>query len=134
MKNIVWTSVLVFVLSLSILTTGCASAPTLPPGGQVLYAADEVMVAFGTLQHAAIELNKKCTTVTLPCVPIVSTANANVVVDVTKEAVTLITATPSGWKAIASTALSQIQSRLDAAGKTKLSAYIDALKKIAGLL
>ena len=41
------------------LSLGCTHAPpSLSPAGARLYQANEVVVAIGTLQHAAIELNK----------------------------------------------------------------------------
>lgn len=118
-------------------SVGCATVPPLPPGGQALRTANEVVVALGTLQHAAIELNKvtDCGGVVVisPCQKLVSDANATIVVDAVTDALTTIKATPSGWKATASVALDRISTRLDAAGKGKLSAYINALKTIAGL-
>lgn len=126
------TVLLCLVLALSI---GCTHAPpSLSPAGARVYQANEVVVAIGTLQHAAIELNKTqvCPT-PATCHPLLLDANTKVVVDASTAALTTIKATPDGWKAAASALLTQITTRLDAAGKTQLSAYVQVVTQIAGL-
>lgn len=115
-------------------TLACAPVPSsLSPQGAAVYKANEVVVALGTLQHVAIELNKTCQTPTPPCQPILPEADTRIVVDAVTDALTTLKAGPDNWKAMASAALTRIDTRLDAAGKGRLSAYIQAVKTIAGL-
>lgn len=115
--------------------TGCTHAPpSLSPAGARLYQANEVVVAIGTLQHAAIELNKvQVCPAPATCHSLLIDANTKVVVDASTAALTTIKATPDGWKAAASALLTQVTARLDAAGKTQLAAYVQVVSQIAGL-
>lgn len=122
-------SVLVLALSFA-----CSSNP--PPAslsgpGVIAYQANRVGTALGTVQHAAIELNKlQVCTAPDPCRPVLSDANTKVVVDVVTDAVTTLKATPSGWKPTADQALTTIESRLDAAGKGQIGAYLATVRTI----
>lgn len=125
-----------FALIGLLLTIGCTThtPPSLSPAGARLYQANEVVVAIGTLQHAAIELNKVqvCPQPT-SCHPLLVDADTRVVVDASTTALTTLKATPDGWKAAATALLTQIESRLDAAGKTQLAAYLQVVRTMAGV-
>lgn len=113
---------------------GCAGnrPPNLTPEQLALYRADDALVAIGTVQHAAIELNKikTCTSATPPvCTPtIMSDRNTGIIVDAVADAVPVIVATPEGWRAAVSALLERVQSRLDAAGLTRVRPYLDVLR------
>jgi hypothetical protein len=105
----------VFLLSASI---GCATLT--PPAsltgpGRTAFYANEVSIAFGTVQHAAIELNR---------VALLSEANTRGVVEVTTDVITTLKQAPEGWQAAAATGLERVTQRLDAAGKTQLDPYL----------
>lgn len=124
-------SVLACVLALSL---SCSHPPvSLSPAGARLYQANEVVVAIGTLQHAAIELNKTQVCNPPPCHALLADANTRIVVDAVADGLTTIKATPDGWKAATSVLLDRITARLDAAGKTELAGYVQAVKTIAGI-
>lgn len=116
---------LVFVLALTI--SACASAPpNLTPAAQRAYYANEVVVAIGTLQHAAIELNK--VQVGTPPHALLSDADTRVVVEAVTDALTAIRAVPDGWKATASVTLDRIQQRLSVDARSHLAPYLAAVR------
>lgn len=130
-------------LAAAVLVAGCLTipacagntSPNTSPTVQVIATANDVVVGLGTLQHAAIELNKAqtCTTATPPaCTPLLSEANTRIVVNAVGEALKTIQQVPNGWKATAGSALTAITARLDAAGQAKLAAYIQAVRTITG--
>ena len=82
------------------------------------------------MQHLAIGLNAIQVCEPAPCHPLFSDANTHTVVDAVEVALKTIQATPEGWRATANAALEAISTRLDAAGKTKLRAYLDAAREI----
>ena len=119
------------------LGVGCAShAPaSLSGAGLTAWKADQVVVAFGTAQHAAIALNgiPVCDTATPPvCHPLLSDSNTRVVVDATTDTLTTIKATPDGWRATALAACDRIDARLDANGKQSLKVYVAAVRALIG--
>jgi len=123
-------------LSILILLVVVAAAcgknpPTLSPTGVRYYQADRGVVAIGTIQHVAIQLNQVQVCDPQPCHPLLSENNTRSVVDASTIALTTIRATPQGWKAALETALARIEERLDAAGKSELAAYIAAARQIA---
>jgi hypothetical protein len=108
---------------------GCAHAPAnLTPQQQVVFTANQGVVAIGTVQHASIELNKIQICDPAPCHPLLSDANTKIVVDAVTDALTTLRATPQGWQGIVTVALDRIQLRLDAAGKQQIAAYISAAR------
>ena len=110
----------------------CAKQPpNLPAADVLIWQANEVVVALGTAQHAAIQLNavQVCPQPTV-CHPLLSDANTRIVVDATTDALLTIKAVPNGWLATANAALKQIADRLDAEGRSKLSAYIAAVRAV----
>lgn len=109
-------------------TLACASkAPSgLSPAGVRVWQANEAVVALGTAQHAAIQLNKVQVCTPAPCHPLLSDRNTGIVVDNVLTALRMIRAVPAGWKAIALAALDAIISRLDDDGQTKFGAYLEA--------
>lgn len=119
-----------------LLSMGCAKAPaSLSPQGAAVFKANEAVVALGTLQHAAIELNAlKTCDVQKVCTPVLSDANTRVVVDSVEAALKTIRAVPDGWKATAGTALQQIQLKLDQSGRLKISAYVTAARTVLDAL
>lgn len=114
------------VLVALVVCVGCAKAPpNLSPVGQRTYQANQAVVALGTVQHAAIELNKIQVCTPAPCHPLLSDKNTALVVDNMTTAFNGIRGVPSGWKATALTALQSVQMRLDAEGKSSIAAYLD---------
>lgn len=130
---------LILILAL-LVTSACvhpAPGTSLPPGADVILTAKQAVIAIGTVQHAAIELNKiqQCDAATPPvCHPFLSTQNTTVVVDAATDALTAMKAIPSGWKATSDAALARMQLRLDAAGKTQLATYLSAARAALALL
>jgi hypothetical protein len=119
------------VLTLAIFSACNHAPPTLSPAGQRAYSADQGVVALGTIQHAAIELNKlQVCAEPGNCHALLSEPNTHVVVDAVTDALNSIKAAPQGWKPVATSAVDRIVARLDAAGKQQLVAYIDAARKI----
>ena len=126
------TILLIVCLSLS----ACASKapPTLEPGALPIWQANEVQLAFGTLQRTAIGLNgiQRCDPG--PCHPLLSDANTRLVIDGTADVVLTLRSVPSGWKATAMAAVDRITQRLDAAGQAKLSTYLRAITALVEAL
>lgn len=127
---------LILILAFSV-AIGCAKVPpNLDPAAVPIWKANEVLVALGTLQHASIELNKQqvCPTAST-CRPLLSTPNKNIVVDAVVDTLKVMGPTaPVAWQGAVKRTLDVIESRLDAAGKTTLLPYIQAIKVIAGFL
>lgn len=121
-----------------LLAVGCAKAPpTLSPAGTQIWQANEAVVALGTLQHVAIELNALKVCAAPPattCSPVLSDANTRTVVDTVTAALLTIKQVPTGWKATATAALTQIEQRLDALGKAKVAAYVGAARTVVNSL
>lgn len=118
-------------LALALVGSACAKTPpSLTPVGVKYFQANRGIVAIGTVQHVAIELNKVQICTPEPCHPLLSEANTRIVVDATTDTITTITATPEGWKPTLDTGLKRIEDRLDAAGKTELAAYLAAARAI----
>lgn len=110
---------------------GCAKAPpSLSPAGVRDYRANEAVLAIGQVQTAAIGLNGVSVCDPAPCHPLLSDANTRVVVSAVRAALLTIQQTPAGWKAATNTALDQIAAQLDAAGKGKFRAYIEAARVV----
>ena len=133
--------VLSVMLSLGGALQSCAKAPanlpSLPPEAQVAYKANEAIVAIGTVQHVAIELNKILICDSAPaatCHPVLSDKNTGSVIDAVRKALLTIQQAPNGWKATVSVALDQIDAALDEAGKSKLKAYTAAARITVGAL
>ena len=106
----------------------CTKAPPqLPPEAVVAYKANEAIVAIGTIQHVAIELNK-----VLVCDPachgLLSDKNTGIVVDAVRKVLLTIQQAPNGWKATALVGLDQIDALLDETGRAKLKAYTAAAR------
>ena len=131
------------ILLLALLTVSCAShipPATLSGVGVSAWYANEAVVAIGTLQHVAIELNKviicdapTATSNAIPsCHPILSDANTRVVVDSVTVALNTMRAVPSGWVQTTVTALDQISNKLDQYGQVKLRPYLDAARIVIG--
>lgn len=135
------------VVALALTAASCAhTPPNLTPTGAATFRANEAVVALGTVQHAAIELNKiqVCQqnaqpvvpplTSPAPCHPFLSDANTGVVVDNATTAFNAVKAIPDGWKAAITQALSTISERLDADGRASLGAYLTAASTILNSL
>jgi hypothetical protein len=120
-------------------STSCAKAPpNLPPDTLVVWKANEAVVAIGTVQHVAIELNKILMCEAPPnqtkCHAVLSDKNTGVVVDAVRKVLLTIQQVPSGWKQTVLTGLDQIDAALDDAGKGKLKAYTAAARVTIGAL
>lgn len=128
------TLALVALLTSTIILTGGGCAGHAPPSlsgpGVRDYYANEVTIAIGTVQHAAIDLNKAQVCTPAPCHPILSNHNTGIVVDAATDALTTIKATPDGALATAVAAIDRMQARLDAAGKQEIAAYLGAARTI----
>lgn len=127
----------ILVIAVILLST-CAKAPsTLSPVGQRTYQANQAVVAIGTLQHAAIELNKVQVCVPPPdgkCHPLLSDNDTGIVVDAVANALTVVKQVPDGWKPTFTQALATISQRLSQAGKPQLAAYITAVNTVLNSL
>ena len=126
---------LAVALTLALSLLSCAKNPSPVQEGDVILKAKMAAVALGTLQHSAIELNKieTCNSATPPvCSPVLSEANTGIVVDAVTDALTTMKSVPSGWRATVDSALARVVMRLDEAGKTQLSRYIEAAKLVLG--
>jgi len=123
---------IVLVLALLLALPSCASrAPaSLTPAGVLVWQANEVTVGLGTLQHVAIGLNEVQVCEPLPCRPLLSTNNTGIVVDAVTDGITALKKVPEGWRATGLAAVQRIETRLDAAGKTKLSSYLAAARAV----
>lgn len=114
-------------------SSGCAKAPpNLPPDTLVVWKANEAVVAIGTVQHVAIELNKILICDPPPnqtnCHSVLSDKNTGIVVDAVRKVLLTIQQVPSGWRQTVLTGLDQIDAALDELGKAKLKAYTAAAR------
>jgi hypothetical protein len=138
MKTHSWRRVALVVLVLVMSACANKAPASLSPVGVRYWQGDEAVVALGTLQHVAIQLNgvEICAAAPAPpdCHPAVSRKNTEVVVDVVTVALTTMKAAPAGWKATSLTALDQIADKLDAAGQTQLAGYLSAVRTIIDAL
>jgi len=118
------------------LTVACASnaPPTLGPADTRIWQANEAAMALGQVQHAAIELNKIEACDPVPCRKLLSDMNTRAVIDVVSPALQTIRAVPDGWLATANAAVDQVNLKLDATGKAKLRAYVEAARIILNQL
>jgi len=117
------------------ITSGCARnrPPELAPPAVTTWQANEVTLAFGTLQRTAISLNGivRCDQAVPPvCEPLLSDGNTRAVIDVVEDAVLTLRAVPDGWLVTANAALSRLVQRLSADGQAKLSAYIGMVRAV----
>jgi hypothetical protein len=110
----------------------CAgNAPSsLTPAGVKDWQANEVVVAIGTLQRTAIALNGVQVCDPAPCHALFSDANTRTVIDAVEVALKTIQAAPAGWRVAADTALTQITTKVDAAGLAKLQPYLAAARSV----
>lgn len=122
----------VIALLMLLALPGCASrAPaSLTPTGVLSWQANEVTVGLGTLQHAAIQLNGFQICEPAPCRPLLSRDNTEIVVDAVTDGITTLKKVPEGWRATGLAAVQRIETRLDAAGKTKLASYLAAARSV----
>lgn len=118
----------VALFALTVAASACAgkAPPSLSPDGVRVWQANEVAVAIGSVQHAAIELNDAQICDRGGCRPILSEANTRAVVQNATSGLKALRAVPAGWKETGLTTIREIQSRLDDAGRTKLKSYLDA--------
>lgn len=118
-----------FLASL-LFVVACAShvPPTLTPAGVAVWRANQMVVALGTFQHAAIELNKTQVCDPAPCRPLLPDDQTRVVVDAVADALTVLAKTPEGWKAEMLTALDKVDAKLTAYGKDRLKAYTQMVR------
>ncbi len=122
--------IMLFALCLSLAACASKAPPSLSPAGVRIWEADQAVIALGDVQHVAIALNGVQVCDPAPCHPLFSDNNTRIVVNVVAAGVKTIHQVPSGWKATALAALSQLSETLDAAGKSKLAAYLDAARAI----
>lgn len=124
-----------FIALAIVIAAACGkTASSLTATGAAYQHADEGVVALGTLQHVAVELNKLqvCAPAPAPpaCHPALSDHNTGVVVDAVTLALTTAKAAPAGWKATVNACVASINSLLDAAGKVEIAAYLNAALSI----
>lgn len=98
--------------------------PSLSPPGAVTWQVNEVVVALGIVQQSAIGLNAVQICDPLPCHPVLSDANTEIVIDAVGDGVSTLKRVPSGWRGTALGILDVIERRLDEAGVTKLQPYL----------
>lgn len=120
---------LLLVTILGASAAGCASkAPaSLSPKGISAWEANQAVLTLGQVQKTAIGLNgiQKCTAAQPPaCAPLLSDKNTGIVIDAVSAAVKSIEHVPSGWRATTTTALLDVRAKLDASGKSNLSAWL----------
>lgn len=122
------------------LLAGCAkdAPPSLTPAGVVTWQANEAVVAVGTLQRVAIELNgvKVCQPPPddAKCSPLLSDRNTRTVIDAVAVALNTIKQVPNGWKATALTALEKIRAELAGDDRRKLDPYIEAARTVVNAI
>lgn len=117
------------VLAVALAGASCVRPnPQLPAGADVILRAKTAVVAIGTMQHAAIELNKIQVCDPKPCHPLLSDSNTGVVVDAATDALKTLRAVPDGWKATADAAVVRVEHRLDAGGKSQFTVYLEAAR------
>lgn len=119
----------------ALLFVGCAKAPpTLTTVGARAWQANEAVLALNQLQSAAIGLNAIRICPPEPCRPSLSATNTRLIIDTTTSARNAIDVAPSGWRAVAQAALTQIANQLDASGKQTLAAYLTAATAVVASL
>ena len=114
--------------------TACASAPPqLTPRQARIWQANEMAIAIGSVQSAAIGLNKiqQCTPL---CHPLLSDTNTRIVIEIARDGLQSLRAVPEGWKATGLAVAGRIRLRLDEAGRSKMAAYLTACTAIANRL
>jgi len=79
----------------------------------------EVVIAIGTIQHAAIEFNKQ---------GVINNEATEYTIDYIKSALNVIKTTPNGWRLTVVKILDELEGKLNANAKDKLSPYIDIAK------
>lgn len=119
-----------FVLICGITSVGfavqsCASAPTsvVTPAGQAAFKGDQFVTAVGVLQDSAIAANA-----TTP--PLISTADARLIVQFCVGAAQTAKASVTGWQAGVAQGVTSLQANLSPAAQAKYGPYLVLLKTI----
>lgn len=121
------------VLTVLLMLLACSKVPPdATPEYVRLARIDEAQVWLGTLSHAAIALNG--VNVGEPPKPLFSTENTRIVTDIVESTIKTLRKVPVSWKATVAAALSEIRTRLDAAGKAKFNNYLAAAEAAIGAL
>jgi hypothetical protein len=111
------------VLALALIV-GCAKAPpTLTPVGKTAWQGIQAIRVLDTIRDVAIAANAQTP-------PILSTDTTRKVVTFHKSAVTVIGASPGGWKPIVTASIGQLQKDVPAAEWTKIAPYVALLSTI----
>lgn len=109
-------------------TMGCAKPPVdLDPAALPYWRANEVQVAFGAVQHAAIELNKLQKS---DGTRVLSDASTLTVIGIVEDVVLTLRRTPEGWVGIANGGLQRLTERLDPEARARLGSYLDVIRDL----
>jgi hypothetical protein len=121
---------LVVALMLATACGGFHTPPNLSPVGQAAWKADRAVLGFEAVVDGSTGLNKiqVCDKNVPPiCHALLSKANTDIILDVSRRSVVTLRATPDGWRATVSTGLTEIRSKLDDSGKAQISAWLGVL-------
>lgn len=111
-------SVAFLACALSLSSLGCAKkAPATSPVVLSAVKATEVVHALDVVRDVAVTLNQQQP-------PVLSSHSLQIVVSTHRSIVSVIGATPNGWKATAEAALAQLQKDLPAADAQRLGPYL----------
>lgn len=107
------------------LAIACASIPATvtTPAGQYAFKADQVVSALGVFQDAAIAANTN---------KLLSDNDTGIIVRFVKAEALVLQQGNSGYKVQVSTALTQLNTDLSAAAKTKYGTYISLIQAVVG--
>lgn len=140
-RRIVAAFLVTFAIGTAIGATGCASfnrADPIPSSltgiARTVYRADEVGVLLGSVQHAAIELNKitECDA-EAKCTALLSDRNRRVIVNVITPTLVAMDALPSGYLTLTQSAIEQINAQLDSEGRDRMRPYFVAIQVAVGI-
>lgn len=106
------------------LCLGCAKAPpNLTPQGAAAFHGTQVIKALDVLRDTAIDANAL-----VP--PLVSTDTTRNVVTYHKSAITIIHATPRGWKVAVLTGLNELSTKIPPVEQQQLGPYLALAKTL----
>lgn len=119
------------LIAVLLIVPGCAAKapPSLSPAGVRVWQANEAVIAIGSVQRVAIQLNavQRCSESNV-CEPVLSDRNTRIVVDSVTAGLTAIRNVPEGWRSTGIGSLDVIAMQLDANGQAKLAAYLQAAR------
>lgn len=112
-----------YLLLFLIAFTACTPkvGPNTDPRAVTALKVKEVVIAIGTVQHTAIELNK---------VGIVNNEATEYTIDYVKSALNVIKATPNGWQPSVIKVLDELENKLNPDAKARLFPYLIIVRNL----